>query len=68
MIKSKQDNHRRSEYPHAYQDDDDDDMDDYDYEEVPKSHHRWHWLDYQYKFINENETAYYILNYYINKY
>lgn len=42
MLKSKQDNHHRSEYTHAYQDDDDDDMDDYDYEEVPKSHHRWH--------------------------
>lgn len=38
ILKPKHDNHR-PEYPHSCEDDDDD-MDDYD--EVPKSHHRWH--------------------------
>jgi len=41
VLKSKQ-VHHRSEYPQSYGDDDDDDVDDYDYDEVPKSHHRWH--------------------------
>ncbi|CAH1736342.1 protein shifted isoform X1 [Aphis gossypii] len=38
ILKPKHDNHRPG-YPHSCEDDDDD-MDDYD--EVPKSHHRWH--------------------------
>lgn len=38
VLKPKKDN-LGSEYTHSFSDDDDD-MDDYD--EVPKSHHRWH--------------------------
>lgn len=39
--KPKKDNHK-SEYPHSFRDDDEDDMDGYNYDELPKSHHRWH--------------------------